>query len=182
MQPQLQQLLESNQAQTRTVNGLFSSRPYEVLGRRPTPDKWSVLEHIEHLSVVNEFYLASIGKAVEKARAAGRMKEGEGPSGGGWMAERLIASQEPPPKMRLRAFKKTRPEEQLEGAQVLERFRAAQGAYEGFLSEADGVDLRAAKFRSPLFALVRLNTMQGFRLIDTHNRRHIWHVEQSLGP
>lgn len=179
MHEQLETLLGSLEEQTRMVEKIFASRAAEVLSRRPVPEKWSVVEHLEHLAITNALYLGSISGAIGRAKDLDLV--GEGPFvGGRWLAERLVASQEPPPRMKLRTFRKVRPSQNLDGTAVLGRFRSLQRDFEVLLRGAEGVDLGRAQFRSPLLALVKLTAMQGFRLIECHNRRHIWHMEQTL--
>lgn len=179
MHEQLEALLSSVETQTCTVEKFYESRTPDMLSRRPAPEKWSVVEHLEHLAITNALYLESISGAVERAKELGWAAEGPF-VGGRWLAERLVASQEPPPRMRLRTFRKIRPRRDLDGSAVLERFRSLQRDFEVLLHGAEGVDLGRAQLRSPLLALVKLTAMQGFRLIECHNRRHIWHMEQTL--
>lgn len=178
MQQELEKLLESANEQATTIEGLFASSDRSRLTQRPEPKKWSVVEHLEHLNVTNELYLAKIAEAVDRAREAGWRSEG--PFGGPWFANKLIASQEPPPKMRLKTFKVVKPAPHLDADAVLESFRRRHESYRALMKSADGLDLGRATFRSPLLALVKLSAAQGFRLIDAHNRRHIWHMDRTL--
>lgn len=178
MQREIEKLLESAEGQAATVEGLFAGIDDAQLTRRPTPKKWSVVEHLEHLNVTNGLYLAKIAEAVDRAREEGWRSNG--PYGGTWFAKKLIASQEPPPKMRLKTFKSVKPAPALEADVVLARFRETHGRYQELMTSADGLDLGRATFRSPLLALVKLSAAQGFRLIDAHNRRHIWHMERTV--
>ncbi len=178
MHDQLESLHKSLAGQTDSVDDLFAGVAEVRLKERPAKDSWSAVEHLEHLSIVNELYLDRLEPAIESARAAGVL--GRGPYGGGWLGEKLIASQAPPPKWKIRTFKRAKPQTHLEVGPVIERFRLLQDRCQLVLVNSDGVDLGAAQFRSPLFGLLKLSAIQGFRLIKAHNSRHIWHIQRTV--
>ena len=177
MDSQLEKLTTSIQAQTVQVKDLAGSVSDRVFLQRPDPKKWSMAEHVAHLSLVNEPYLNAMQGALQDGRARGLT--GAGPFKGKWFAARFIRSWEPPPRWRLKTFKEMKPAPYLNTATVLSDFEAVQEKFVRTAADADGLDLGKIKFRSPFMRLMGFALLQGFELLEIHNRRHIWHLQRT---
>jgi hypothetical protein len=138
--------------------------------------RWSIGEHIEHLSIATRPYLKAIRAALDTARARGLT--GSGPHRRGWIGEWFVRSMEPPPRMRVKTPTFLEPQPNLPREEVLARFLETQADLLVVLREANGVDLGRARMRSPFLKPLKLSVGQAIRVILAHNRRHLWHVRQ----
>ena len=176
MEPQLEHLVSSIGLQTRAVRDLVASVSDRAFVERPGPDTWSMAQHLAHLALVNRPYLDAMASAVEKGKEKGLT--GTGPFKGKWFAARFIRSMEPPPRWRFKTLKEMKPTSSLNTATVLEEFEGVQARYTEIARSADGLHLGRLTFRSPFTRLLRFTLLQGFELLDAHNRRHLWHVDR----
>jgi hypothetical protein len=90
----------------------------------------------------------------------------------------FVASNEPPPRRRVRTFKPYRPAPQLTRDAVMGTFSDWQERLAERIRAADGVDLRRARRRSPILPLVRWSLGTMFAGVLAHERRHIWQARQ----
>ena len=152
--------------------------PAEFLWR-PHPDKWSVGEHIEHISLTNRPYLSAIDESVRAAREAGW--SGSGPFRGGWIGRWFARWLEPPPGKRTRTPDYLEPPPDLDREAVLAELQAVQEATMTSLHAAEGLDIGRAKIRSPFLKVLKLPVIQAFEVMFAHTRRHIWLMREVLG-
>jgi hypothetical protein len=145
---------------------------------RPHPDKWSVGEHIEHISLTNRPYLTAIEGSVRAAREAGWLATG--PFRGGPLGRWFTRMMEPPPRRRMPTVGHLEPPPDLDREAVLAELQAVQEATITSLHAADGLDIGRAKIRSPFFKLLRLPVIQAFEVMLAHTRRHIWLMQEVM--
>jgi hypothetical protein len=166
------------EAQKSEVTDLLTRLDAEQLNWRLEPNRWSIGEHIAHLSLTNKQYVDAIDRAVREAR--GRGWTGSGPYRYGWFGNWFVRGMEPPPRMRVRTFRTLEPSRNRSGSDILREFIATQNGLIAALKTASGVDLGRAKFRSPFVRMLRLSVGQGFGAVLAHNRRHLWHARRIL--
>lgn len=140
--------------------------------RRPAPDRWSVAEHIAHVSVTDGPYLEQIDAALEAGRRAGR--SGEGPFRGRLLGNWFARLMEPPPRPRLKTLGRLEPPEALAPGTVLEEFEGRCRAIRESVVRADGLDLDRISIRSPYLWLLRMPVFSAYRVLLAHGRRHLW--------
>jgi len=162
--------------QTQEVADLVAAAGPERLPERFIPEKWSVLEHIGHLSLTNGPYLDAIEAAA--ANAAHRTSENE--FRGSWFGRWFVGTMEPPPKLRLPTTRALTPKADLRADRVVADFMATQKRTEELLDSVDGLDLDRLSIRSPVLALIRLRLSDAFALMEAHNRRHLWLMREVL--
>lgn len=179
MEPQLEQLITSVEQQTERAKQLAAAVSDRVFIERPDPAKWSMAEHLAHLVLVNRPYLGAMEAAVERGRARGLM--GTGPFKGKWFAARFVRSMEPPPRWRFKTLKEMKPGPYLNTATVLADFEEVQKRFVTTAEAADGLHLGKVVFHSPFTRFLRFTLLQGFEMLETHNRRHMWHMDQIAG-
>lgn len=179
MEPQLENLIASIDQQTRTVKDVVAAVSDRAFVEQPSPDRWSMAQHLAHLTLVNRPYLDAMASAVQEGMEKGLT--GSGPFKGKWFAARFIRSMEPPPRWRFKTLKEMKPRSSLNTATVLEEFEGVQARYTEIARSADGLHLGRLTFRSPFTRLLRFTLLQGFEMLDAHNRRHLWHVDQMRG-
>ncbi|MGH9851772.1 MAG: DinB family protein [Blastocatellia bacterium] len=143
---------------------------------RPSPEKWSINECLEHLNITARLYWSTLAEAINGARINGWF--GDGPYKRTWMGSLLIHLMEPPARMRFKASRRLRPPADIPMTQVLSQFMAFQNRLLDLIRDANGVDLSRPKIQSPGNKLIRLTLVQGFGLTTAHERRHLWQARQ----
>jgi hypothetical protein len=166
---------------TRAVALCDSIGPDE-LARRVEPQRWSVVENLEHLRITADTFLPAVDIAVRRTHARGARCAGPFRLSGYGRA--LVRYVEPPPLIRLPAPKVLRPLAHGPPDGMLDRFLEGQRRISAQLDASDGLDLVALRFGSPLASCVRMNLLEFFAVFNGHTRRHLWQAEsvrQGLG-
>jgi hypothetical protein len=145
------------------------------LARRVEPGRWSIAENLEHLRVTADTYFPALDAALRRTRERGARRVGSFRLG--LYGRMLVRSLEPPPLMRLPAPRTLRPLMIGAPGEALDRFLDAQRRMTERLDAADGLDLTAVRFGSPLASWVRLNLVEAFAMFNAHTRRHLWQGE-----
>lgn len=150
----------------------MAERPAAQQLWRPEPEGWSMAEHVDHLNLTNDVYLGAIEACLASARERGA--RGQGPFKRSWLAHHFVSKLGPPVTLKVKTMKKLVPPAELDPGEVARRFFERQERFAAAVEGARGVDLGRARFRSPLFALLKMDLGVGFDLIVAHNERHLW--------
>ncbi len=143
---------------------------------RPAPKKWSIGENVEHLSLTVGPYLERIEPAIREGPAAGRT--GPGPWKRGLLVNWFVRSMEPPVKMRFPTAPMLVPGSDLNPGDTTGQLLRLMGDLTEAIASMKGLDLGRCTFRSPILALLKLDLGSGVDLLVTHNRRHLWAIDQ----
>jgi len=156
------------------VGGLSEAQ----LNWKPSPERWSVAENIEHLVLTDGKYAGRFRESIANARADGR---GPGkPFKPGFMGGMMARGMEPPPRRKFRAPGAFRI---AEGGgprplSLVDDYRALLGEYASLLRDAAEVDLNRTRVTSPAFRWLRLSVGDAFCVTLAHQRRHLWQATQ----
>jgi hypothetical protein len=172
----LQEILSALDENDRRAEGLVRDLDDERFNWRPDEKSWSIAQCLDHLNVASRVYAVPMREALEKARQKGA--ERRGPIQPGPLERWFVANLEPPPKRRLPAPKKIVPAARKGLAEVMEEWRRAQTEVRDLLREAAGLDLNRTRFANPFIPLIRFSVGTGFRVIASHERRHLWQGEK----
>jgi hypothetical protein len=143
---------------------------------RPVADRWSIAECFDHLNLTARAMMPAIEAATADARTRGLTSNGPFVYP---LVERLfIASNEPPPRRRFRAFRAYRPGARKPVSEVMDEFLGWQDRLAERVQQADGIDLRRARRRSPILPIVTWSLGTMFALTLAHERRHIYQARQ----
>lgn len=144
----------------------------DELAWRPHPAKWSIAENLIHLRITTEVFIPAVDNAMMELRR--RKLLDAGPFRLGWYGRLLVWYVEPPPLIRLPAPRVLRP--QMSGApeRALENFLASQSTMKLHIERADGLNLMALRFPSPLASYIKMNLLEFFSVFNGHSRRHLW--------
>lgn len=145
---------------------------------RPAPGRWSVAECLDHLTRTTQAYLPLIDDALQ----VGRLLAAEGPRRfrrdfTGWL---LCAISEPPYRYRAVTTARFTPEVSGTRAEVLASFVRSQQELTCRVYHAEGLNLMRLSLVSPFDGRLEYNLYSCFRIIPTHQRRHLWQGEQVL--
>ncbi|MGH9259375.1 MAG: DinB family protein [Acidimicrobiales bacterium] len=180
MNPELQDYLRQIDAVTADARGLVASVADAEWRRRPAPDRWSIAENIEHLSVGMRRVMPAIDRAIEDARARGLTAPG--PFRYGWVARMMVRSMEPPVKRRMKTSPIFMPGEPPARDAALAELSRTHAELAARVRRADGLDLKRAKVTSPVSRFIRVSLGAYVAFLLAHDRRHLWHVRQILAP
>jgi hypothetical protein len=179
MNDELESLSIRVRDQGRHVSALFETTDPAKILRRPTPTRWSVVEHVFHVTLTDVPYVERIDAALRKGREDGRL--GGGPYRGAPIGNWFARTMEPPPKRRLRTTRELEPPMDLDPDAVEAEFRSTRERLIASLAAAEGLDLDALRIGSPFLALLRMPVSSAFRVLVAHGDRHLWLAEEALG-
>ena len=172
---QIEQRLASSSA---TVNRLFESHSAEQLARRPRPESWAAAECVVHLSLTAAAYAPLLDAALQDLRdrrlrrtTASRMD---------WKGRLLNWSLEPRPWLPMKTTARFQPVNVGPIAEVLPEFLKQQDGIARALRSAEGLDLEAGSITSPFNERLKYNVFAAFRILETHERRHLRQAEAAV--
>ena len=176
LNPELEGYLEQIRYIRQDVGAIVARLADTQFNWRPSPDRWSIAQCFDHLNLTAAAFVPAMDKAIEDAEARGLKSSGPFVYP---MFERLfVASNEPPPRRRFRAFKAYRPAAARNAAAVMGEFMEWQDRLEERVRRSDGLDLRRARRRSPILPLFKWSLGTMFALSLAHERRHIYQARQ----
>ena len=142
----------------------------------PGPGQWSMAQCLAHITIGNEVYFPTLEACISEARKKGLT--GHGPFRYGWFGNWFVRSMDAPPKMRMKNPARITPPPEQPLEKGVADFNAAHDRLLQVIVAANGVDLGRAKFRSPLLKLLKLSLGQGFGVLLSHARRHLWQANE----
>jgi hypothetical protein len=172
--PELELRVREFEAAGDAARELFDGLPEDLLRRRPAPDRWSVVECLEHLNVTGAQLLPVLDRGIERARR--KHWYAMGPSRYGWLETwfvSLAGRTEGPPRRRLRTPRLYAPGSEPVPSRVLPAFLELQSQLRNRARSAAGLDLARGRLRSPVTPLVRLSLGQWLALTAGHQERHL---------
>ena len=178
LHPRIHELIEYLAEHRRRLDEAISSVPPSLRERRPAPDRWSVAEVVEHLSIVESRVAALLSRKVTAARANGVGPDPDTSS--------VVSSYAHPEAVvdrttRIPAPEPVRPTGTVETNAGTVALAEAHAAMLASLRNANGVNLEGLMATHPAFG--PLNMYHWVVLIALHDDRHsaqIREIGQSL--
>ena len=144
----------------------------EQLSWRPRPASWSIAQNLAHLRTTTEVFLPAVDSALEASR---KLKlHSEGPFTLNLCGRVMVWGMESRQIIKMHAPKPIRPRLLNSPGSELEHFLISQVALRRRIMDADGLDLTALRFPSPLAIYFRVNLLEFFSVFNAHSRRHLW--------
>ena len=143
----------------------------EQLAWKPRPGKWSVAENLAHLRTTTEAFLPAVDSALEASRIMGL--HSEGPFALSPFGRLFVWRMDARPVIKMRAPRPLRPRLIGSAGSELEHFLTSQVAFRQRIAKAQGLDLTAWRFSSPVARYFRVNLLEFFSAFNAHSRRHI---------
>lgn len=165
-------LLSDLSAVSTEATALCDGLTVDQLAWRPHPAKWSIAENLTHLCITTEVFIPAVDHAMIESRR--RKLLDAGPFCLGWYGRLLVWYVEPPPLVRLPAPRVLRPQVSGSPERALENFLAWQSTMMLRMEGAEGLNLTALRFPSPLASYIRMNLLEFFSVFNGHSRRHLW--------
>ena len=176
MNAELDGYLEEIRYIRQDVAAIVAHLSREQFNWQPAAGRWSIGQCFVHLNLTAAAFVPAIEAATADAQARGL--KSDGPFVYPLLERLFVASNEPPPKRRFRAFKRYRPAADHEPHEVMNGFLRWQDVLAERIRAADGLDLRRARRRSPILPLFTWSLGTMFALSLAHERRHIWQARQ----
>ena len=152
--------------------GIVGNLSDEQFHWRPDVNRWSIAECFDHLNKAARLFMNAFDVSLADARA--RHVLGSGPFAYPAHERLFIRMMEPPAKPRLRAPGPFVPSYGRAPADIMREFFEWQEAFGQRLREADGIDLRRTRTRSPVLTWLTYSLGAGFAGFLAHERRHLW--------
>lgn len=152
------------------VSNDFGELNEEQLNLKPSPDKWSVGECIEHLIVSHYVYLKNIRKVDVENISPGNDSK---PFKHTLVGNLLINSVSPDATRKVKTFKVFKPSNKLLGMEIIADYHRSIDELIEVAKKFGGYDLNKVKISSPISSLIRLNLGDAFIIHLNHDRRHI---------
>ncbi len=138
---------------------------------RPGPDRWSVGECIQHLSVIASLLVPRMEEAIRRGRSNGLL--GPGPFEYSWPGRMFVESLQPSPRIKIRTMRMYTPRRGVPKDEVASRFAALQGELLRIVEAASGLDLARIKVASPANRLLRFSLGIWLAASVAHEQRHL---------
>ena len=174
--PELQSLIDQIDACERSavqvVDGLNDEDVNWVPAASTGVSKWSIAQCLNHLTLMNEFYLRGWMDALTKAasRGVGTFTSLRPTPFGRWFAR----SMEPPVRMKLKANQVATPAARFPRAGLVEAYAASHDTYRRLVSAAATVDVNRIVRPNAFIPSVKMRLATVLLIIPAHDRRHLW--------
>lgn len=174
--PELQALLTEVDAceadAARVVHGLSDVD----VNRAPPRGGWSVAQCLEHLTLMNEFYLRGWPEAVTQAASAalGPFRGLHPTPIGRWFAKAM----EPPVRLKGKAISAVAPRHHIPGETLLRDYTASHATYRHLVQAAAAVDVNRVVRPNAIVRQVKMRLSTVLLIIPAHDRRHLWQAAQ----
>jgi hypothetical protein len=148
---------------------------------RPAPDQWSIEECLSHLTMVGQWELRAIEKAIDEGRARGLT--GSGPFEYTGLDRLIVDLTRPPVRMRVPAPRRFVPLHGQPVTAILPTFLHVQSQFLLQMERADGLDLRRVKVVTPISRFIKMSLGMMFAQAAAHEQRHMeqaWRVRKKL--
>lgn len=173
----INELLDLTDASTASAMK-FRTLPLSTLNFKEDPDKWSMLECVEHLNRYGDYYLAEIDKAISRQKAhTGELKFRSG-TVGNWFANLMKVKNGRMVKMKTLLDKN--PAGSVLNIGTLDRFIGQQEKLKSLLERARTVDLTKTKVPISLAKFMKLRLGDTLRFFTYHIERHIFQAQRVL--
>ena len=169
---ELQSLLDQIDACELEAERIVADMDDDSINRPPPSGGWSVAQCLEHLALMNEFYLRGWQEAVDEAARAGsgRFKGLHPTFVGRWFAKAL----EPPAKLKTTAVASVQPASHFSRAETLSRYTSSHAGYRRLVRAAAALDVNRIVRPNPIVTRVKMRLATVLLVVPAHDRRHLW--------
>lgn len=149
----------------------------KTLQWRPSPEKWSVLECLEHLNRYGNFYLPEITNRMKAAKVQSTGYTFKSGLLGNYFAKSML----PKEKLnKMNTFKQMNPIHSKLDKEVIDEFITQQKRLLKILDQSRSVNLNKVKTSISISNLIKLKLGDTLRVVIYHNQRHIVQADNVL--
>lgn len=171
----IDELLTITEACTASATS-FKHLPLGVLNFKEAPDKWSILECLEHLNRYGDFYLPELQKAVMSKKVSGERLIFKTGVFGNYFANLMKVKNGKIIKMRTPGDKN--PAGSALTPATIDRFIKQQEELKSLLDQARNIDLTKTKVPLSVTKFLKLRAGDTFRFFIYHIERHIHQAQK----
>lgn len=154
----------------------LQSKPKYQLHWRELPERWNILECLEHLNLYGDYYLPEIEKCIENSKSKRQFLFKSGILGN-YFANSMLVKPKP---NKMKTFKNKNPLNYNLNELCIDRFIEQQQKLLALLNKAQTIDLNREKIPISISKWIKLNLGDTFRFIVNHNIRHLNQIENIL--
>ena len=170
--PKTLELSEATLAVDAAAAKLCAGLTEEQLSWQPRPGRWSIAQNLAHLRATTEVFLPAVDSALEASRKL--TLHSDGPFALNLLGRIMVWRMDSRPIIKMQAPKPIRPRLLSSPALELEHFLISQATIRQRIADANGLDLTALRFPSPVASYFRVNLLEFFSAFNAHSRRHLW--------
>ena len=149
----------------------FGDLSTQQLNWKPSADQWSVAQCFEHLAMANEAFFPIFKKVL------GGEKKNTFWQGLPWLpafwGKVLIKTLAPEFKLKLKAPRVFEPSSSSVDGAIISQFIDQQSQIIGYLKATEHLELEKIIISSPANQLITYSLMDAYRIIITHEKRHL---------
>lgn len=157
-----------------TVEREFGSLTDEQLRWKPAPDRWSILECLQHLNLAERFYIRNVQ---HKADALGLVQTSPADQAieSDWIGRMMLYAIDPQVKIKLPAPGMLRPRRvaELNPADVMAQFLELQTLLRDLLSKVVYLDWNNEKVMTMYGNWLKIRLGDALRMLVAHTERHL---------
>ncbi len=177
----LQNLTQTVEHLIVTVEEIIQTHSQEHLAQRPTPERWSVLDNLEHLNLYNDFYLPVFEKTIAQGKTSQSKPRDTYRSG--WLGAYLTKSMKPQGTKisnKMNTFKDKNPVLTNVPDNVVERFFEQHQQLLTILKNAAKVDIQKLRMPTTLGSFPKIRLGDGLAFVVGHEERHLLQIQKTL--
>ncbi len=176
----MQKLDTAHDLQTRitvildTVSREFAQLSDEQLRWKPAPNRWSIVECLQHLNLAERFYIRNIQHKVDQLGLL-QTNPADQPLESDWIGKAMLYAVDPQVKIRLPApgMIRPRPAADLVPTDVMSQFVELQTLLHSLLNKAVYLDWNQDKVMSLFGNWLKIRLGDAFRMLVAHSERHM---------
>jgi len=163
-------VLEANAINDQTLAS-FGDLTEPQLNWKPSPDQWSIAQCLDHLVTANRAFFPTFDKVVsgEKEKTFWESL----PWLPSFWGKLLIKSVAPESSRKLKAPRIFQPTSSDVDGAIIGRFIEQQHRVISYMSATKDLDVERIKISSPVTNLITYSLMDAYRIIVTHEKRHL---------
>ena len=171
MNGELERLVGNIRAIADDARASFGGLSAEQLNWKPSADRWSVAQCLDHLLTSNKGYVPVI-ESVRSGKKRTRFLE-RLPVLPGLAGKLLIKSLDPASTRKLKSPKNFEPAQSKISATVIDNFVAQQEQVIEGMKSTSHLDLEKIVITSPALSAITYSLMDAYRIIVVHEQRHL---------
>ncbi len=174
----LRQLHERLAHVCQRAESLAKPLDHDSLNWKPSAEKWSIAQCLEHTLKAVVEYGEMIEPAVQQARAKTPTANIQVAPRYSFVGKMVLLIVEPTAKRKVPAPKSFKPAQSDIGDDILDRFLKSHEKISELVVEADGLDINRWKLSTPEVRIIRINMSDAFEILASHAERHIGQAER----
>lgn len=181
----LQQATNDTQEIIQTVKNEFQTLTEAQLNWKAAPEKWSIIQCLEHLNLTSRYYILQMQEAIQKAKAAGQTPVEEFKRG--FIGSKMTTGMKPKTDgtipNRTRTFKNYNPNNlpPSESTQaVIDEFLQHHQGFLAIIEESKKVNMNKVKVKSLIGSILKFKLGDAIEFLIAHDQRHILQAKRVL--